>query len=262
MTDHFAFDGRVAQRYNRQRAHPPDVSANIGQAIAAEVGGEKRVLEIGVGTGRIAWPMVRAGCQVVGMDLSAEMLSEVFDAQAEVSTFRLLQGDMHQLPFGSNHFDAVVVVHVLHLAKDSAQVLSEIARVLRPSGVFMQGSDWVDPMSVTGRFRDELRSWVTAQAPNMRPPSAGLPIWEQLRALGGIDESEQTAAEWTTYLSPAERLDDVVHKRDSESWFLPPHMFTGAVDHLKQWSTTLWPDLTAPQPIQRRFQLHLLRGSW
>ena len=125
----FAFDKRVAQRYRDQRAHPIEVSAEIGRSIAALTHPNARVLEIGIGTGRIARPVVEAGCKVVGFDLSAEMLGEL-----ELPNLTVFQADMHKLPLMANCCDMALAVHVFHLAKDWRQVLREATRARdRPS---------------------------------------------------------------------------------------------------------------------------------
>ena len=267
MRGNFAFDGRVAKRYNRQRAHPAEVSREIGEAIAAEVRASPkangRLLEIGVGTGRIGWPIVNAGCEVVGIDLSANMLTEIpAGAPFAPAVLPTAVADMHALPVANNSIDGVLVVHVLHLAKNLPAVLDEIKRVLRPNGVFIRGSDWLDPNSVMARFRDELRAHVLTQAPNMRPPAAGAPVAEHLSMLAAGAVEQKTAVSFTTQLSPAERLAAVENKQDSESWFLPPPMHKTAVAHLRQWAASTWDNLEEPQPVHRRFDLQLIRGRW
>ena len=236
MSD-FSFDQRVATRYNAQRAHPPDVSQAIGAAIAAHAGPGGRVLEIGVGTGRIATPVAAAGCRVIGFDLAAEML-----AQADDSVLTLFQGDMHHLPLADDSFDAVLAVHVLHLARDWEQVLRECARVLRPGGALIRGDDWYDPQSVFGRLRDELRRQALAMSPEMKPPAAGVSMQELLRALGGTASAHEVAASWSIRMSPAERLAAYEQRMDNESWFLPEPVFRPLYAHLQQVAAQTWPD--------------------
>ena len=264
MKGNFSFDGRVARQYRAQRAHPPEVSEAVGRAMAAQVGDNGRVLEVGVGTGRIAWPVMDAGCRVVGFDLSANMLDEVFAERPrrEATHLTLLQADMHQLPFQDDQFDGVMMVHVLHLAKDLRQVLGEIGRVLNRGGVLLQGNDWMDPESVIGRMRDELRRRVMALAPGMKPPSAGEPLEPILESLGGTETETVVAAEWTFEMSPAERLAAIEAKMDAESWFLPDPMFTEMVRQMREWAAETWPDLEQPQPNTRRFYLKSVRGRW
>jgi SAM-dependent methyltransferase len=43
--------------------------------------------------------------------------------------------DIHQIPFGENHFDVVLCNHVLEHVKDDIQAMKEIYRVLKPGGL-------------------------------------------------------------------------------------------------------------------------------
>jgi len=47
------------------------------------------VLELGCGTGRISWPLVRAGVSVVGVDRSAQMLGRARTRRARRGQRRL-----------------------------------------------------------------------------------------------------------------------------------------------------------------------------
>lgn len=245
----FSFDERVAGRYETQRRLPARVSAEIGSSIAQQVGGQKQVLEIGIGTGRIAKPVSNAGCAVTGFDLSANMLAQ---AHAKIA---LAQANMLHMPYRSASFDAVMAVHVLHLERDWQRVLREVMRVLKPSGVLIRGSDWVDPDSVFGRLRHELRMRALNHAPNMMPPSARVSKDDFLHEIGGGDSETVIAAEWETTISPAQRLEMIEQRLDSESWFLPQPLFEILLAELKQFSAETWPDQNAQQVVKRRFML-------
>jgi SAM-dependent methyltransferase len=255
----FSFDDRVARRYKGQREHPPAVSEQIGQAIASAIGEGGLALEIGVGTGRIARPVAAASKRLVGLDISAEMLAE---AEEKPPGLFLIQGDMHHLPLPDDSVDAVLAVHVLHLATDWRQVIAEAARVLRPGGVFIRGDDWVDPESVFGRLRDALRQKAIALSPQTRPPAAGVSKQQALAEWGGTEATTVTAAEWTTWLSPQERLEAIANRMDNESWFLPQSVFDRLLPQLRDFAAETWPDLEQRQPVHRRFLLQVTRGSW
>lgn len=257
MRPDLAFDKRVAEKYQAQRQHPKFVSAEIGQSIARLLPANAHVLEIGVGTGRIAKPVADAGCRVIGFDLSAEMLH-----QLERSTFSIYQGDMRQLALPANTFDATLIVHVLHLIKDWRIALAEAARTLKPSGLLIQGADWIDPQSVTGRLRDELRKLAMAQLPNAKPPSAGVDRATYLEQLGATNRETIVAAEWETQITPAERLAQIEQRLDAESWFLPQAAFNALYEQLVTFSVESWSDQHQSYTVRRRFMLTVTHGNW
>jgi SAM-dependent methyltransferase len=259
----FSFDERVVSLYNRQRAHPPEVARAIGAAIAAHTPATAPVLEIGVGTGRIALPVVAAGRRVIGFDLSPQMLGEAHSIPALADgSLSLAQADMHAMPFRDDAFGAVLAVHVLHLARDWQQVLREMVRVLHPEGVFIQGEDWMDPQSVMGRLRDELRQQAVRLDASLMPPAALVSRGQLLAQMGAGATEEIVAAEWTTHISAAERLAVIEQRIDAESWILSPALFSPVMTHLRDFAASLWPDLEAPQPVTRRFILKITRGDW
>ena len=96
------------------------------------------VLELGVGTGRIAVPLAASGIEVVGVDLSAGML-EVAREQASLVGVRvdLRQGDMRDPPV-EGAFPLVLVPFrsMLHMETDADRraVLRAVAGLLAPEG--------------------------------------------------------------------------------------------------------------------------------
>jgi ubiquinone/menaquinone biosynthesis C-methylase UbiE len=85
------------------------------------------ILEVGVGTGRVARPLVDAGVKVVGVDASRGMLGR---AAAKGLPY-LVRGDAYCLPFPDGSFDAALFVHVLHILDRPGLGLREAARVCR-----------------------------------------------------------------------------------------------------------------------------------
>lgn len=263
----FSFDQRIARQYNDQRAHPLAVAQQIGEAIAALLPPGARLLELGIGTGRIAYPVARAGCHVVGVDLSRDMLNEVGrqSASAVGAPLLLAQADIEHLPIKERSMDAVLAVHVLHLVPDWRSALAEAARTLRAGGAFIQGRDWVDPNSVAGQIRNELRQYVMKLSPTLRPPATGKDLALALAELSGVPpsrEAEIVAAEWEVAVSPAEMLASIAARNQAESWVLTDELLEAVVTHLQSWTATLWPDLHQKQPVTQRFLLSVTRGPW
>ena len=85
------------------------------------------LLEVGVGTGRIAQPLVEAGIGVVGIDASKGMLHRA----AAKGVSGLVRGTAYQLPFADRSVDVALFVHVLHVLEDPWVGMTEAARVAR-----------------------------------------------------------------------------------------------------------------------------------
>ena len=97
------------------------------------------VLELGVGTGRITNGLTSRGVRVIGLDHALPMLRQTRgDRSAGVPG--LVQGRFQQLPF-RQAFSAVIcpmrtIGHLLTPA-DRKTTFLEVARVLRPGGIFI-----------------------------------------------------------------------------------------------------------------------------
>lgn len=93
-------------------------------------------LDIGTGTGRILEVIAPRARRAVGVDLSREMLAVARAnlQKADLRNCQVRHGDMYQLPFSNDSFDAITIHQVLHYAEEPAEVIAEAARALRPGG--------------------------------------------------------------------------------------------------------------------------------
>lgn len=132
---------RAATYYDATRKLRDDIADEITQALLREIrgAGADRVLEVGIGTGRMARPLMREGVQMVGVDISTEMMAQLLaQLTPEHRRPELLLGDATALPFLDGAFGAAMVVHVLHLVKSVEDAVREMRRVLAPGGVLLQ----------------------------------------------------------------------------------------------------------------------------
>ena len=93
-----------------------------------------RVLELGIGTGKNI-PFHPRGCDVVGADLSPQMLERARRrASRERSSVHLELADAQRLPFGDASFDVIVASFLFCSVPDPVLGLREARRVLKPGG--------------------------------------------------------------------------------------------------------------------------------
>jgi SAM-dependent methyltransferase len=101
--------------------------------------GARAVLELGVGTGRLAIPLAAAGLEVVGIDASEIMVSRL-EAKRPDGSIRAVIGDMAVLPLRSSSarltFCATNTFLGLWQADVQQRCLREVARVLQQGGLF------------------------------------------------------------------------------------------------------------------------------
>lgn len=101
------------------------------------------VLDVGCGAGAVARELARPGRTTIGIDIS---FSEVRLAR-ERSGDPVVCGDGRQLPFADESFAAVVSSMGVVVIRPLDQLFAEVARVLRPGGVFAFMAPTVRPLS-------------------------------------------------------------------------------------------------------------------
>lgn len=126
-----------AADYDRWFAKPGITAATVD--TLAKLAGEGRVLELGMGTGRIALPLARLGFDVHGVEASQAMAARL-RAKPGGDDVRLTLGDFAEVPVGGV-FSLILVVGgtLFELAsrEDLQRCLTAVADHLGPAGVFV-----------------------------------------------------------------------------------------------------------------------------
>lgn len=95
-------------------------------------GGEVKVLDMACGTGDVSIALRRKGLDVVGADISENMLAL---ARKKAPGIDFRYGDASELPFADRSFDAVTIAFGIRNFDERAQCIRELHRVLKDGGM-------------------------------------------------------------------------------------------------------------------------------
>jgi ubiquinone/menaquinone biosynthesis C-methylase UbiE len=264
-----SFD-RVAHAYDATRGYPPGIDQHIAKAIVDTVNAkpETTFMEVGVGTGRIAFPLASLGHTYTGVDISENMVRQLatkllqngwqeyqqawgslpdekdvsahpvsrFRDRAKRASMRLILSDMTALPFRDASFDVVLAVHVFHLVDGWQQAVLEALRVLRPGGVFLHCWDEfvnvkVWPVAETwGKIVRELGGEVKRPGVTAR---SEVTAWLREQ---GLQAQEIPVAQWEVTQTPREAVEQVTSRLWSSTWVVPDDIFAASVVRLESWA--------------------------
>lgn len=119
----------AADSYVRGRPdYPPEVGLWLRDTLG--LGADKRVLDLGAGTGKFTPRLVASGAQVVALEPVPAMLERLRAALPQVQA---IAGSAGAIPLADASVDAVVCAQSFHWFAN-ARSLAEIHRVLRPRG--------------------------------------------------------------------------------------------------------------------------------
>ncbi len=238
MSESISFD-RAASFYDATRKLRDDLAASINAALLAELrkANADRLLEVGIGTGRMARPLMAEGIHVTGVDISGAMMAQLLaQLGPEHTPPDLLLGDATRLPFCDDSFPAALVVHVFHLVASAENAIAEIRRVLAPGGVLIQQTRRADPE--TQAMWDEHEAfWDSVGAIHgfkRRHQSRGREIDDILTQSGAtLRETDLDTVEDGTTVE--DELDALRTKRNSWTWDIPDAALSDSVVRYEKW---------------------------
>jgi ubiquinone/menaquinone biosynthesis C-methylase UbiE len=215
---------RVAEIYDETRGMPPEVEARVAGGMAAilrELGPSPRLMEIGIGTGRIAAPLAARGVRVAGADIAPLMLAKLRAKRRDIGA---VLAEASRPPFRDGAFDGALFVHILHLVPDVEATVRAAMRVVRPGGFVIYGAD----ESREG-IRDRAEAMMRAVASEVSGVAlTGWKPYEEseailLRILGDADVAvtRRTAARWTATTSARKMLTRLERRDFSSAWAIP-----------------------------------------
>lgn len=118
-----------AAQYARNARFVADLGAPVVDLLDPKPG--ESILDLGCGDGALTAGLVKAGCRVIGVDASADMIAAARTLGLDA---RVMDGQ--SLPF-VGEFDAVFSNAALHWMKQPDQVIAGVWRALKPGGRFV-----------------------------------------------------------------------------------------------------------------------------
>lgn len=255
---------RAAYAYDRLRAYPPEVAGRIATAMGNALGvrGEEAVLlELGVGTGRIALPLIARGYRYLALDKDPAML-EVFRQKVAgvMRKVRLLEADARAIPLPDESVHGVIVVHLWHLLPDWPKALAEALRVLKPGGVLLEGWDEMEAEEERA-IQERWRSLVEAEGVRVE---RGLhkrrlqEVEEALRRLG-LKPKAREVVRWQEARTLRQALEALEERLYSFTQLVPEEVHGRIMPRLWAWVQGEFGDLDRPFTLERSFTLRATR---
>ena len=145
---------RVERRRALQTERHAELEVRV-MRLLAPLRGDEHALDVGCGTGALAYALAPHVKDVVGVDESEEYLAAAREHAPANCTF--VVGNATALPFPYGDFDLVGCLRVLHHVRRPELVVSEIARVTRRGGLILIADQLgdVDPLRSLERDRFE-----------------------------------------------------------------------------------------------------------
>ena len=238
MTDSISY-GQLAGTYHQLRGGDQR-SKSIAAGVLHIVGTRGRMLDVGTGPATVANLLSTSGWQLVGVDVSIEMIRQA----APHPESRFVVADAACLPFVPSIFDVVLFVWVLHLVGDVKGSLMEAKRMLAKGGRIVSVAGLPEPMDDD---LDPIRRAMTEQLDAERFHRS-----ERLAGIAasvGLRTERLGMIELVSELSPAELADQILQRQFSVLWNIDDARFAQivqpAIDHL----------LSLPEPEKRRQRL-------
>ena len=151
--------GRTAAAYVESPNHAKGEDLDRIVALATDHGGA-RVVDVGTGVGHTLRRVAPSFTSAIGVDATREMLEAgvAVLAGAGVTNALLVQADATALPIAPSSADVVTSRLAAHHFADAAGAFREIARILRPGGLFVLVDNYAPDDPELGRFINEVET--------------------------------------------------------------------------------------------------------
>lgn len=236
----------LATHFDGQRGLPVAALREWVAAVNLFADGRSlRIIEPGIGTGRITLPLAAAGHSVTGIDVSDAMLETCARKAEELNIsdrVTLIHGDATSLSVPDDSFDVGVMASLLYLMPEWETLLDELARAIVPGGSVVHliertvSDDNLQLWDVSWRTRIEQTGY---QHPMLRPSLEEVSTefrrrWPETRI--------ETLATWTFGQSVGEGRDRLGERLRPLYADIRDEDWNRVVRDFLHWSETTFPD--------------------
>lgn len=261
MADLKSFD-RVAHLYDETRGIPAEAERAIADGIAAvlrEVSPSPHLVEVGIGTGRIAVPLVERGVRVTGIDISTKMLAILRGKRSDID---VLIAEASRPPVRDASFDAALFVHVLHLVPDPAATVRATMSMVRRGGVMIEAGD--DREQSLRSQADELVRTTALELSGVdiggwTPYDRGVELFREIMQGAGAEVRSETLARWKGSTTGRRMLERLKRRDYSSSWKIPDGVMPELLERVTPRISDLFGDLDATVEYDRSFSMRYAR---
>ncbi len=248
-----SFD-QAANIYDETRGFPPGVGDLVADAAIEMLPPGARVLEVGVGTGRIARPLLGRRVDITGIDLSRKMMDRLLETlPSGAPRPALVEADATRLSLAAEVFDAVMSVHVFHLIANWREALAETRRVLKLGGVFLTGYDWRPPDSPGDQIGKKWKEIIQSRGVANQPGSHDFADVDTALRASGATMDECAAGAWSRTRTLAQHIETIEHRIWSSSWDVPDSFFPECLAELRAWVVSEYGSLEREFTVPHKF---------
>ena len=142
MADSQKYWDKTAERYARSPVADEATYQRKLDETRSLLREDMRILEFGCGTGTTAVHHAPHVAHIDAIDISQNMLDigQRKADEAGASNITFTRGTLTEFQAPSESLDAVLGLNVLHLLPDRVAVIGEVARILKPGGVFVSST--------------------------------------------------------------------------------------------------------------------------
>ena len=272
-----SFD-RVAHVYDETRGLPPEVAASIAAGLARVLrkgSPAPRLLEVGIGTGRIAVPLSAEGVRITGIDISPAMLARLREKSGDID---VMLAEASRPPLRPASFDGALFVHILHLVPDPEATLRATLPLVRRGGVVIEAGDnrWHARENTSMPAIASLPASLATERSSIREQGDAI-IAEVVREVAGIEMNRDTGhvagwqafdrvvreagaeietvelARWTGRTQGRRMLERLARRDYSSAWQIPDDAIDAVVERVTPRLEELYGGLDREVEFERAF---------